>query len=84
MEVRIARLDVCPTPSKVVGFTITHVATGKSLYLDAFVDLEDIGQNASEHDVAKMAWEQVKPNATHWISELDKKNTSIVGSLLDF
>ena len=82
MEVRVARIDTCPKPSKIVGFTITHVPSGKSLYLDAFVPLEECGKE-TEHDIAQHAWLQIKPDATRWIAELDKKNNSIIGTVLD-
>jgi hypothetical protein len=82
MEVRIARIDECPRPSKVVGFSITHEPTGKSLYLDAFVPLTDC-EHATEHEIAKKGWGQVKPAATQWIEDLDKKRNSIIGSVLD-
>lgn len=81
MEVRVARIDTCPTPSKIVGFTITHGPTGKSLYLDAFVPLAEC-DTKTEHDIAQQAWLQIKPDATHWIAGLDKKTNSIVGTIL--
>lgn len=82
MEVRIARLDTCPTPSKVVGFTILHKPTGKSLYLDAFVPIDDCA-DATEHEIAQKAWSTVKPNATQWIEELEKKESSLIGTIID-
>ena len=86
MEVRVARLDTCPKPSKVVGFTILHKPTGKSLYLDAFVPLEECGDpelQRTDRDIAAKAWEMVKPGATQWIAEIEKKDKSIVGTLID-
>ena len=82
MEVRIARLDTCPKPSKVVGFTILHKPTGKSLYLDAFVPLEDC-LDLTEHEITQKAWQTVKKSATQWVEDLEKKERSLVGSLVE-
>lgn len=78
MDVHVARFDSCPKPSKVVGFTIVHKSTKKSLYLDAFVPLDEC-EDATDHEVAQKAWQRVKPGATQWIAEIDKNAKSVVG-----
>ena len=83
MEVRVARIDACPKPSKIVGFTILHKPTGKSLYLDAFIPLDECTETITEHEVVDKAWQQIKPNATHWSAEMDKKESSLVGTVID-
>ena len=83
MEVRIARMDTCPKPSHVIGFTIQHPPSQKSLYLDAFVPLESVAAGASDADIAKQGWELIKDAATSWIDECDKKSSSLVGSVFD-
>lgn len=79
MEVRIARIDTCPTPSHVVGYTILHKPSGKTLYLDAFIPLDE----SSETEIVKKGWEKVKTTAENWIEELDNPSTSLVGSVFD-
>ena len=83
MEVRIARMDTCPKPAHVVGFTIMHPPSQKSLYLDAFVSLDTVPENADEAEIAKKGWALVKEAATAWIAECDKKTSSLVGSIFD-
>ena len=81
MEVRIARIDTCEAPSHVVGYTILHKSSKKTLYLDAFVPLDSC-DNDTEAEIVKKGWVLVKPNAERWIEELDKQHTSLVGSVL--
>jgi hypothetical protein len=81
MEVRVARIDTCPKPSRIVGFTILHKPSGKSLYLDAFVPLDECPD--TDQAVAHKAWESIKPNATRWVEEVDKNESSIVGTLIN-
>lgn len=83
MEVRIARIDECPKPSHVIGFTITHTPSKRSLYLDAFVPLDSIPEEATEQDVVKKGWAQVKPAAENWTKECDEKSKSLVGTVID-
>jgi len=79
MEVRIARLDTCPKPSHVVGFTILHQPSSRSLYLDAFVPLED-DEHPNEQAIVDKGWALVQQAAESWIDECEKKQSSLVGS----
>ena len=79
MEVRIARLDTCPKPSHVVGFTILHQPSARSLYLDAFVPLDDV-EGTEEQDIVDKGWALVQQAAEQWIEECEKKSSSLVGS----
>jgi hypothetical protein len=83
MEVRVARMDTCPKPSHVVGFTIQHPPSQKSLYLDAFVPLDGMPDNATETEIAKKGWAMIKDAANAWLDECEKKSSSLVGSVFE-
>jgi hypothetical protein len=83
MEVRVARIDPCPKPSKIVGFTILHKPTGKSLYLDAFIPIDECPETTTDQEVVDKAWQRIKPNAMHWSTEMDKKESSLIGTVID-
>lgn len=83
MEVRIARIDKCDVPSHVVGYTILHKPSKKTLYLDAFVPYDTCDTSAPESEIVKKGWAHVKANAEHWIAELEKQDTSLVGTLFE-
>lgn len=83
MEVRVARLDKCPAPSHVVGFTILHTPSSRSLYLDAFVPLDSCDGHETEEQIVEKGWELVQKAAENWIDECEKKSSSLVGSIFD-
>ena len=83
MEVRIARIDTCDVPSHVIGYTILHKPTKKTLYLDAFVPIDSCTQQDTETMIVKKGWDMVKSSADQWIAELEKQQHSLIGTVFD-
>lgn len=80
MQVQIARIDECPQPSKIVGFALRHEASGKSMYVDAFVPLSEI-EGVSESDIVTRAFERIRSSVTAFEAECSKE--TVVGKLVD-
>jgi len=69
----ISRFGVYPTPDPtghVVGFVVTHVPTGRSVYRDAVVAFS----GKIDDEIVAEAWTVLEPCINMWASECDSKS----------
>lgn len=67
-EVRVTRFEQYPhvnPHSTCVGFTITCITTGVSIYRDTLISYESM-PGASGQVIVKSAWDAIKPSVETW------------------
>lgn len=83
MAVQVARIDPCDVPSYVVGFSVTHVPTKRSLYLDAFIPKTEIDKEGDQDELVKKAYDRLEKTIKQFQSECENQQTSIIGKRFD-
>jgi len=81
-KITIARFGPYPADepvSYVVGFTVTHAPTGRSMYRDCTVPFTDLASAHTDDDVIAAAWNGLKEYVEVWCGACGAKS-HVIGS----
>lgn len=83
LAIQVARVDQCSAPSHLVGFSVTHTETKRSIYLDAFVPKDEAGESPDQDALVKMAYARLEKTIQQFQAECEQQQQSIIGKKYD-
>lgn len=82
LQIHVAKMDICSSPSHIVWFRVAHPATGKIVVLDSRVPLSETHDMKREDIVAK-AYDLIKDAVKKFKDECDMEMDSVIGRTVD-